>query len=223
MRTDTRFSFRRVLGLAGALAALTLVTGCADMKDQPRFRPLRGSEFFADGRSARPLVEGTVARGFLREDDRVYRGLDPDGTFVDRIPMAVDAATVERGQDRYGVFCAPCHSSLGDGMGMIVQRGYKQAASYHTDRLRTIEDGYFYDVITNGFGQMAGYASQVRPEDRWAIVAYIRALQLATHSDVATVPAEVRRALARGESVDTRPQPAPDSHHGQEEDHGSEH
>lgn len=185
-----------------AVVALIALAGCADMKDQSRYEPLEQSAFFADGRSARPLVEGTVPRGFLREDDAVYRGLGPDGKFVARIPLPVDSAMLQRGQDRYEIFCAPCHAKVGDGSGMIVQRGYKQAASYHTDRLRAIEDGYIFDVITNGFNQMQGYASQVKPADRWAIVAYIRALQLSRMGEFSELGAEARTALEHGDEYD---------------------
>lgn len=197
-----------------ALALAALVAGCADMKDQARYEPLEKSAFFADGRSARPLVEGTVPRGELREDDRFFRGVEADGSFVRRVPMAVDAAVLERGRDRYDIFCAPCHSRTGDGLGMIVQRGYKQPNTYHSDRLRAIEDGYFFDVITNGFNQMSSYAAQVRPEDRWAIVAYVRALQLSQYSELAEAPAEARAALEHGETFDPRPTEAEEEHHG---------
>ena len=201
----------------GALLALLALAGCADMKDQARYEPLEQSEFFYDGRASRPLVEGTVARGHLREDDAFYRGLDADGNFVARIPAPVDAAMLERGRNRYEIFCAPCHAKVGDGVGMIVQRGYKEAASYHTDRLRAIEDGYIYDVITNGFNQMQGYASQVKPADRWAIVAYIRALQLSRMGDIADLDGEARAALEHGDEYD----PHASTHEGDE--HGSAH
>lgn len=202
--------------LAAAFCGLALA-GCADMKDQARHEPLEASDFFYDGRSARPLVEGTVPRGHLREDDAFYRGLDGDGNFIARMPAEVDHAMLERGQERYEIFCAPCHAKVGDGMGMIVQRGYKQAASYHTDRLRAIEDGYIYDVITNGFNQMQGYASQVKPADRWAIVAYIRALQLSRMGEVADLDQEARSALEHGDEYD----PHASTHEG--DDHGSAH
>jgi mono/diheme cytochrome c family protein len=201
----------RALAVGLSLAALS---GCADMKDQARHEPLERSGFFADGRSARPLVEGTVARGHLRDDDAYYRGLDAEGNFVARMPVRPDAAMLARGQERFEIFCAPCHSKLGDGMGMIVQRGYKQAASYHTDRLRAIEDGYIYDVITNGFAQMQGYASQIRPEDRWAIVAYVRALQLSRMGDVAELGGEVRQALEHGDEYDPHAKTDEGDHHG---------
>jgi mono/diheme cytochrome c family protein len=202
-----------LLPLAALLAVVGLA-GCADMKDQARYEPLEESEFFHDGRASRTLVEGTVARGHLREDDAFYRGIDAEGKFVARIPTTVDAAVLERGRERYEIFCAPCHAKVGDGMGMIVQRGYKEAASYHTDRLRAIEDGYIYDVITNGFNQMQGYASQVKPADRWAIVAYIRALQLSRMAEVAELDSEVRSALEHGGEYDPHAKAEEGDHHG---------
>lgn len=209
-------------GIALAVIALALLSsGCADMKDQKRYEPLEASSFFADGRSARPLVEGTVPRGHLRADDRFFRGVEADGTFVRRVPMEIDAAVLARGQERFNIFCAPCHSQVGDGLGMIVQRGYKQPNSYHSDRLRGIEDGYFYDVISNGFGKMSSYASQVKPADRWAIVAYIRALQLSQFSDAATLGPDVRQAIEHG-VYDPRPAQDGDAH-AEGEHHGSAH
>ena len=204
-----------------ALAALLALAGCADMKDQARHEPLERSAFFADGRSSRTLVAGTVPRGHLNEDDAFYRGVGADGKFVARIPARVDAALLARGRNRYEIFCTPCHSKLGDGMGMVVQRGYKQAASYHTDRLRAIEDGYIYDVITNGFAQMQGYAAQVRPHDRWAIVAYIRALQLSRMADVADLDSEARQALESGGGHDPHATDSGTGNRGDE--HGSAH
>lgn len=211
--------FTRHVGLATLGAVLVLSAGCADMKDQPRFEPYEKTDFFDDGRASRPLVEGSVARGFLREDDRYYRGLEADGTYVKAMPVAVDQAVLERGRERYDIFCAPCHSMIGDGQGMIVRRGYKEAGNFHQARLRAIEDGYLYDVITNGFGQMAGYAAQVKPADRWAIVAYIRALQLSRFTDVATIEPDIRAVLERGENYDVRTLDQ-DEHEGDDHGHG---
>jgi len=209
--------FKRTLAAVMAILTMVALAGCADMKDQARYEPLEQSAFFADGRASRPLVENTIARGFLREDDAFYRGLNSEGNFVARIPVPVDAAMLARGKNRYDIYCAPCHARIGDGMGMIVQRGYKEAASYHTDRLRAIEDGYIYDVITNGFSKMQGYASQVRPADRWAIVAYVRALQLSRMGELAGLPAEARAGLEHDGKYD----PAASDHEGVE--HGSAH
>lgn len=216
MPLKSRPAALRRSGLLALGALLALGSGCADMKDQARYEPFEKSDFFEDGRSSRPLVDGTVARGFLREDDRYYRGLETDGTYVRSMPATVTAAMLERGRERYDIFCSPCHSMTGDGAGMIVLRGYKEAGNFHQDRLRAVEDGYIYDVITNGFGQMAGYASLVDPDDRWAIVAYIRALQLSRFTDVATIEPDIRAVLEQGEVYDVRTlnQPAEDKGHG---------
>jgi mono/diheme cytochrome c family protein len=166
------------------------------MHDQPKYRPLRGSEAFADKRSARPLVAGTVARGALREDAALYTGKVGD-EFLAEIPVAVTAELLARGRGEYGVFCAPCHGQTGRGDGIIVQRGFKAPVSFHTDRLRQAPVGYVYDVVTNGFGAMSDYAAQVPPHDRWAIAAYVRALQLSQYAPVADVPADRRDELER--------------------------
>ncbi len=171
------------------LALAMLVTGCRqDMNDQPKMKPLRGTDFFADGRSARPLVPDTVARGHLRTNEHFYLGRI-EGKLATNLPVAVTAPLLARGRERYDIFCAPCHDRTGGGNGMIVQRGFKQPNSFHNDRLRGEPAGYYYDVIANGFGMMSSYAAQVPPEDRWAIVAYIRALQLSQHATTNDVPA----------------------------------
>lgn len=181
------------------LAAAALVGCRQDMQDQPKFIPLRSSTFFADGRSARPLIEGTVARGHLNDDTAFYTGKEPDGKPLDTFPFAVTTDVVERGQDRYNVYCAPCHDRTGSGDGMIVKRGYRKPPSYHIDRLRQAPNGYLYDVITSGFGAMQDYAAQIPPRDRWAIVAYIRALQLSQNASAADVPTEARGQLGGGQ------------------------
>jgi hypothetical protein len=196
-----------VRAATGALlvAALAGAAACRqDMHDTPRYKPLQESDIFGDKRSARPLIEGTVARGFLRDDDVFYTGMQA-GAPVERIPMPLSMAVVERGRERYNIFCAPCHGAAGDGDGMIVKRGYKKPTSYHDPRLRNERAGYFYDVMTRGFGQMPDYAAQVSPKDRWAIVAYIRALQLSQHASVGDLTPEEKGRLERGE---TGPAPA---------------
>ncbi|MDP2318550.1 MAG: cytochrome c [Acidobacteriota bacterium] len=176
-------------------AAVLLVAGCRqDMHDAPRYKALRGSDFFADGKSARSLVPGTVARGWLRDDEALYTG-KVAGQLVEQFPFAIAHADLARGQQRFNIYCTPCHGKLGDGNGMVVQRGLRQAASYHQDRLRQEKTGYFYDVITNGFGAMQGYAEQIPVRDRWLIVAYVRALQLSQHASVDDVPADRRADL----------------------------
>jgi len=161
-----------------ALAGAGLLAGCRqDMHDQPKFIPQRGTDFFADGRSARPQVENTVARGQLHEDAYFYTGLT-GGKEGDAMPFPATIEVLERGQERYNIYCTPCHSRVGNGAGMIVQRGYRPAGNFHTPRMMAAPLGHFFNVITNGYGAMPDYSAQLPPEDRWAVVAYIRALQL---------------------------------------------
>ncbi len=172
-----------------ALSVLLLVPfGCRqDMHDQPKYKPLKASAFFEDGRASRPLVPDTVARGHLDDDDLLYAGKS-DGTFADTFPFPVTGQVLQRGQERYNIFCSPCHDRVGNGSGMIVLRGYRRPPSMHIDRLRQQPAGYFFDVITHGFGVMPNYAQQIAPRDRWAIVAYVRALQLSQHAALADAP-----------------------------------
>jgi len=171
-----------------ACAALSLAGCRLDMQAMPYYRPLAQSNFFADKRAARPLIAGTVARGHLDADTYYYTGKIGSNP-GDYMPFPVTAEVLQRGQQRYNIYCSPCHSEVGDGNGMIVQRGYKRPPSYHTDRLRKEPIGHFFDVITHGYGVMPDYAAQVPPEDRWAIAAYIRALQLSQDATKADVPA----------------------------------
>jgi len=158
------------------------------MHDAPRYDPLEASAVFQKGISAQPLVAGTVARGELRASSVMYEG-KVDGQPSTLFPFKIDKDALDRGQDRYNVYCAPCHGRTGEGNGMVVQRGYRQAASFHTDRLRDSQPGYFFDVITNGFGVMPDYKMQIPADDRWKIIAYVRALQLSHHATTADVPA----------------------------------
>jgi mono/diheme cytochrome c family protein len=179
-----------------ALAAATV--GCRqDMHDQPKYIPLRATEFFADGRSARPLIEGTVARGHLDDDAGYFTAKGADGKFVAQFPFPVTKDVIERGQNRFNIYCTPCHDSLGTGNGRVVRRGFRHPPSYHIDRLRQVPAGYIYDVITNGFGAMPDYSAQIQPRDRWAIVAYIRALQLSQNASVNDVPADAKAQLGQ--------------------------
>ncbi len=174
-----------------AVAALTLfVSSCRlDMHVQPRENPLSRSDFYADQRSARPLIEGTVARGQLDADTYFYTG-KIGNTPGDVMPFRVTKEVLDRGRERYNIFCAPCHSRLGDGNGFVPSRGFsRKPPSYHIPRLQKAPLGYFFDVITNGFGIMPDYASQIPPQDRWDIVAYVRALQLSQNATMADVPA----------------------------------
>ena len=179
----------RRVGCATALAATFILAGCRqDMQNQPKFYPQRGTTLFADGRSARPQVENTVGRDQLHEDAYFYTGIQ-NGKEGDGLPIPLTAATLQRGQERYNVYCTPCHSRVGNGDGMIVQRGYRPAGNFHTDRLRSAPLGHFFAVITNGYGAMPDYASQVAPADRWAVAAYIRALQLSQNAKASDVAA----------------------------------
>jgi mono/diheme cytochrome c family protein len=179
-----------------ALVALTLaVAGCRqDMHDAPRYDPLEASTFFVDGRGSRTLVANTVSRGSLREDEHLYQG-KVNGELTDEFPMPVDARMMARGQERFNVFCSPCHGRTGQGNGMIVQRGFRAPPSYHDERLRNAPVGYYFDVMTNGFGAMPDYAAQVPVADRWAIAAYIRALQYSQNARLADLPAAARQRV----------------------------
>ncbi|WP_263382822.1 c-type cytochrome [Granulicella arctica] len=158
------------------------------MHDQPKFIPQRGTSFYADGRSARPQVENTVGRGQLHEDSYFYTGF-VGGKEGDAMPFPVTMDVLERGQERYNIYCTPCHSRVGNGAGMIVQRGYAQAGNLHTPRMQAAPLGHFYNVISNGYGAMPDYSAQVTVADRWAIVAYIKALQLSQNASAGDVPA----------------------------------
>jgi hypothetical protein len=173
------------------------LTGCGntlrqDMANQPRQNPLSPAEFFADGRSERPAVENTVVRGSVADDALVV----PKDS--NNFPLPVNMELLERGRERYAIFCMPCHGMQGDGNGMVAMRGMKHPPSYHDERLRHEPNGYFYDVITNGFGQMYNYSAQIPPRDRWAIISYVRALQLSRNAHVAELPAGVREKLNSG-------------------------
>ena len=164
------------------------------MHDNPRYEPLEQSTFFPDGRSQRPLVANTVARGQLREDEHLYTG-KVNGQLANDFPVPVTDTLMLRGQERFNVFCAPCHGRTGTGDGMVVRRGYRAPTSFHDARLRQAPPGYIFDVVTNGFGAMPDYATQVPVVDRWAIAAYIKALQLSQNATVNDVPADRRGDL----------------------------
>jgi len=178
------------LSLAALVTLIALGTACRlDMHVQPRQNPLSRSDFFTDQRSERPPVEGTVARGQLHEDTYFYTGKHGNNP-GDYMPFPVTKEVLDRGRERYNIYCSPCHSLVGDGNGFVPSRGFaRKPPSYHIPRLQKAPLGYFYDVITNGFGIMPDYASQIPPDDRWKIVAYIRALQLSQNATKADVPA----------------------------------
>lgn len=200
------FLSRRRGPLLCALFACGFLAACSlkqDMSLQPKNRPLSPSDFFADGRSERPLVENTVARGSIAEDELVLPK-ESNG-----FPLPLNQALLDRGEERYKIFCSPCHGLQGDGNGMVAMRGMKHPPSYHQDRLRQVTNGYLYDVVTNGFGAMLSYSAQIPPRDRWAIVAYMRALQLSRNAKMSDLPPDVREKVlhppaaakgARGES-----------------------
>jgi mono/diheme cytochrome c family protein len=172
------------------VVVLLTSTGCRqDMHDAPRVEAYEATDGFADGRGNRTLVEGTVARGWLNDDELLTTG-KVDGVVSEQFPFAVTREVIERGQQRYNAYCTPCHGKTGMGNGMIVQRGLKAPPSFHDDRLRNSPAGYYFDVMTNGFGVMQDYRAQVDVKDRWAITAYIRALQLSQRATVADVPAD---------------------------------
>ena len=186
---------KHLLHFAFSLCGAVAMNGCRqDMHDQPRYKPLAATEFFGDGRSARQTVVGTVARGRLRIDKARYTGKE-NGMDVTEFPFPITQADLSRGQERFNIFCSPCHSRTGDGNGMIVRRGFRQAASYHTARLINAPVGHFFDVMTNGFGAMPSYAARVEPDDRWRISAYIRVLQLSQNASIEDVPPGRRAAL----------------------------
>jgi mono/diheme cytochrome c family protein len=178
----------RKTALVCALAATGMLAGCRqDMHDQPKFIPQRGTEFFADGRSARPQVEYTVARGQLHQDSYYSTGLinGQEGTAM---PFPATQQVLERGQERFNIYCTPCHSRVGNGEGLIVMRGYRPAGNFQAERLMSAPLGHFFYVMTNGYGAMPEYAAQIAPQDRWAIAAYIRALQLSQHAQQTDAP-----------------------------------
>lgn len=179
--------------------AFCFLAGCEylhqDMGNQPKNIALSPSDFFADGRSARQPVENTVARGALADDEIIVPKESND------FPLPVNTALLDRGEDRYKIFCSPCHGLQGDGNGMVAMRGMKVPPTFHQDRLRQATNGYYFDVITNGFGQMYSYSAQIAPRDRWAIVAYVRALQLSRNAHIADLPADTRDKLNSGGSA----------------------
>lgn len=164
------------------------------MHDQPKLQPLEANDFFKDARGSRPLVEGTVARGYLKVDDHFYTG-KINGELVRTFPFAITKDVLERGRQRYDIFCSPCHDKLGYGRGMIVQRGFKPPPSFHGQRLRNEPVGHIYDVITNGLGAMYDYSDRIKPRDRWAIVAYVRTLQLSQNVTFEELPKEKQQEL----------------------------
>ena len=198
---------RRTELIAIVVLSATLAACRQDMHDAPSYDPLQQTDFFANGAASRMLVANTVARGQLREDEHLYTGR-VNGQPATEFPMPITAEVMARGQERFNVYCSPCHGRTGLGDGMIVQRGFRAPPSYHEERIRNAPVGYFFDVMTNGFGAMQDYSAQVTVTDRWAIAAYIRALQLSRHATVADVPPDRRGELDRPAEPPTEARPA---------------
>ncbi len=187
---------RTLSSLATIALPLLLMASCRqDMQDQPRYKPLGASRFFADGRDARPIPPGTIARDELNDTDSFHTG-EANGAFLDTIPLKIDSKLLHRGQERFDIYCSPCHGRTGDGNGMVAKRGVKIPADFHTGRLREVPPGYIYQVIKNGYGAMGDYGDQIPVRDRWAIVAYVRALQLSRDASLNDVPAKQRGQLS---------------------------
>jgi len=190
-------TFARGLSVACLSMVVVLLAGCRlDMHIQPKYLPYEPTTFFSDGRSERQPVPGTVARGQLRVDELLYSGTE-NGVESNRFPFPITRADLERGRERFNVYCTPCHDYTGSGHGMIVQRGFPQPPSYHIQRLREAPVGHFYAVMTNGFGAMYSYAARIEPADRWRIAAYIRVLQLSENAKIDDVPQGDRAKLAQ--------------------------
>jgi mono/diheme cytochrome c family protein len=177
-----------------AVMVLAFVGCHDDMYNQARYEPLEPSDFFDDGRASRPIVPGTVQFGAQPSDDVLFTGRN-GGELATDLPMKLTETLLQRGRERFNIYCSVCHARTGDGNGMIVQRGYRQPPTFHSDRLRGVPVGHFFDVMTNGFGAMPAYSLQVKPEDRWAIAAYIRALQLSQNAMGEDMPADIRTQL----------------------------
>jgi mono/diheme cytochrome c family protein len=185
----------RISSYLALLIGVVALTGCRqDMHDQPKYKYLRPTQFFPDGRSARPLLENTVARGHLDLDTVFYTGM-VNGQPTTEFPIEITRQVIDRGQERFNIYCSPCHGQLGNGLGMIVQRGFKQPPSYHIDRLRQVGVGHFFDVMTNGYGAMWKYSPQIEPRDRWAIASYIRVLQASQNTNINDLPQADREKL----------------------------
>ncbi len=194
---EARRPSRLRIGMAAACLGAFIFCGCRlDMHIQPKYLPYEPTSFFADGRSERPPVPGTVARGQLRLDELFYTGRE-NGVLVDKFPFPITRADLERGRERYNVYCTPCHDYTGSGQGMIVRRGFPQPPSYHIQRLRDEPAGHFFEVMTDGFGAMYSYAARVEPADRWRIAAYIRVLQLSHNARISDVPESERSQLSQ--------------------------
>jgi mono/diheme cytochrome c family protein len=204
---DNRISsLLMVIGFLAALLAIAALVGCErglpskkppihinpDMDNQPKFLPQSENDLFADSAAMRVPVPGTVSQNFLHEDVGYYTGKDEKGRYIEKNPATIDMRLLNRGQERFNIYCSPCHSRVGDGRGIMVNRGYVPPPSFHQDFLRDTADGFLFDVITNGVRNMPSYSHQVPVDDRWAIIAYIRALQRSRTATINDVPEELR-------------------------------
>jgi len=198
LRSDSPRAIRNgPLGWIGLATLLIFAAGCRqDMHDQPRYEPFEQNSFFADGRASRPAIPGTVTYGSAPGDPVFLTGRS-GGALATTLPFEVTRERLERGRERFEIFCTPCHDRLGYGDGMIVQRGFPRPNSYHAERLRSAPVGHFFDVITNGIGPMGDFADRVSPEDRWNIAAYIRVLQISQQSKLESLPPEIREEFLK--------------------------
>jgi mono/diheme cytochrome c family protein len=187
----------RLTGLVALFAGgACMLSACTQkMALQPYNRPYTPSDVFADGSSARPLPADTVARGHIQDDTLLFTGKDSQGQDATQFPFAITSDVLQRGRDRYEIYCVPCHGYTGDGDGVVVQRGFNPPPSYNSDSLRQAPVGHLFDVVTNGFGAMPSYAAQIPVQDRWAIIAYIRALQLSQNANLDSAPPDARAQL----------------------------
>ena len=172
-----------------------------DMDDQPKYKAQSSGPIFSDNSAMRTPVPGTIAKGQLQQEDELYTGKYNTGMFVKLSPVNITLPLLQRGQQRYDIYCAPCHSKIGDGQGILIKRGYIPPPSFHSDRIREFNDGYIYDVINNGVRNMPSYGHQIRNMDRWAIVSYVRALQRAQNASLEDIPEQLRQTLKKTESI----------------------
>ena len=186
-----------IMGFRGSASTKPPLEVFPDMDRQAKYKPQAASAFFADGRADRPLPAGVVSRGDLRADDHLYLGKTADGNWAPGFPasVSIDAKLLERGKDRYSIYCLPCHGAIGDGNGITKSYGMGATPSYHDDRLRKMTEGEIFNTITHGKGNMLSYADKLSPEDRWAVIAYVRALQRAQTGTINDVPASHKSEL----------------------------
>jgi mono/diheme cytochrome c family protein len=178
-----------------AFFTCNLLAGCSEhLEDQPRLEPYEASAFFSDGMASRLAIEGTVARGELATDELLHTGKS-NGALATEFPIPITAQVLSRGRERFNIYCAPCHDPMGHGNGMVVQRGFPAPPSYHIERLRAAPHGHFFDVLTNGFGKMPRYSPLLNVHDRWAIAAYVRALQFSQSAALTELPPEIQQEV----------------------------